>query len=139
MLKLEQILRKTPKDRVKRARDGCRVVSAKVGKTKKGNKILRAVLQDVNSPTTTRKGQPYKHKAYIKTIVPGTKLSKSNVKVSCDCDDFWSHWEVALHKKGAADIKHSNGKLPTETNPRLVPGVCKHLYKLGRYILNKNM
>jgi hypothetical protein len=66
----------------------------------------------------------------VEAVEPGTRLHKGNIKVSCTCDNFWSNWEVALHKKGAADIIHSNGKKPTVKNPTMLAGCCKHLFRL---------
>lgn len=52
----------------------------------------------------------------------------SHVEVDCECKahPFWGG-EVALHKRKAAQIVRSNGKLPTVRNPRLQPYGCKHM------------
>jgi hypothetical protein len=52
------------------------------------------------------------------------------LKVSCDCEFFLYVCEVALHRYGSADIIHSNGEFPYETNPRGIPMICKHLVKI---------
>lgn len=60
--------------------------------------------------------------------------SKLHCKVSCSCEDFMYVHEVANHDKGAADIDYSNGELPVVKNPKLRPGLCKHLYKLYQQV-----
>lgn len=51
-----------------------------------------------------------------------------HVEVSCNCPDFCYTWEVALHRKGAARIIHSNGEPPDSRNPSMLAGCCKHIY-----------
>lgn len=51
----------------------------------------------------------------------------SKVWVSCDCEYFKYHCEVADTRRGSSDVIHSNGKYPRETNPRGVAHVCKHI------------
>lgn len=63
------------------------------------------------------------------------RLSKGQIKVSCSCEDYWSTWEVALKKQGAADIRYSNGKTPRVKNPAMIPGCCKHLFRFLQNIL----
>jgi hypothetical protein len=53
-------------------------------------------------------------------------------------NDFWSCWEYALSKRGAARIEYSNGEAPIEKNPQLIPGCCKHLYYLAQTLIEKN-
>ena len=50
---------------------------------------------------------------------------------SCDCEAFLYWCEVALHAKGAAAIKFSNGEAPDTRNPRKLPMICKHLIELA--------
>ena len=64
---------------------------------------------------------------------------KRQVIVSCSCDDWTFFWEFACNKKGAARIEYSNGEPPKEKNVNLVPGCCKHLYKVGTYMIEKGM
>lgn len=61
--------------------------------------------------------------------------TKGNVQVSCSCADNTFRWEVANTKKGASEIEYSNGQAPIMTNPRNNPGLCKHLYVLGKLAL----
>ena len=71
-----------------------------------------------------------KYRCTVEGVNPGERLSKGNVKVSCECPDYWATWEVALKRQGAADIHFSNGDRPLVKNPSMVPGCCKHLYRL---------
>ena len=55
---------------------------------------------------------------------------KLHCNVSCSCPDFMYRHEVALNRRGAADIEYSNGEMPTTTNPELRVATCKHLIAL---------
>ena len=54
--------------------------------------------------------------------------NRNKVWVTCTCEYFKYHCEVANHRRGSSDILESNGKLPRITNRRMVSHVCKHLY-----------
>lgn len=69
----------------------------------------------------------------------GTLMACPAVKVSCDCDRFTYTYEVALAKQGAADIQRSNGQLPMTTNPRMIPGCCKHIISVVKYIYRNGL
>lgn len=47
--------------------------------------------------------------------------------ITCDCEYFKFHCEVADTRRGSSDVIHSNGKYPREKNPRGVAHVCKHI------------
>ena len=47
--------------------------------------------------------------------------------VSCTCEWFLYHCEVALWTKFSSDIIHSNGQNPSITNPRRIGIACKHI------------
>lgn len=51
----------------------------------------------------------------------------AKVWVSCNCEYFKFHCEVADARRGSSDIVHSNGKFPRITNSRGVAHVCKHI------------
>lgn len=55
------------------------------------------------------------------------KGATSKCIVSCSCEYFKYHCEVANARKESADVIYSNGKYPRETNPRGVSHLCKHL------------
>lgn len=52
------------------------------------------------------------------------------VKVGCSCPDHLYRWEYALTRRGASYHTYSNGEPPVDTNPKLIPGVCKHVVAL---------
>lgn len=60
-----------------------------------------------------------------------TDLWNKPVWVSCNCEDFGYKCEVALHKFGATDILYSDGSFPQETNPKMIPMACKHIYAMA--------
>jgi hypothetical protein len=55
------------------------------------------------------------------------KGANAHVWVSCDCEYFLYHCEVADQRKGNTDIEYSNGRWPKETNPRGIAHLCKHI------------
>jgi len=57
----------------------------------------------------------------------GKRGPESLAWVSCTCEWFLYHCEVALWAKRSSDIEYSNGFKPEITNPRMVPLVCKHI------------
>lgn len=52
------------------------------------------------------------------------------VKIGCSCPDHLYRWEFALTKRNASYITYSNGEPPLDTNPKLIPGCCKHTIAL---------
>lgn len=53
--------------------------------------------------------------------------TETPVWVSCSCAYFLFHCEVADAESDNSDIKYSNGKGPSITNPNHVAHLCKHL------------
>lgn len=49
-----------------------------------------------------------------------------SVKVDCDCARFLYVWNYALLEHDAAIRDRTNTEPPVVTNPREVPGICKH-------------
>ena len=128
---MRQIMSKTPSNR----RAGAQQV-----------KILEAKLRAVNDhplilfkmrSTLNKSGVEDKASKFNKYITTVEVMPKGFVKLSCSCDDFLFNWEVALHKKDAADIEYSNGKNPSDKNPTFIPGCCKHLYAAGEFLIEK--
>ncbi len=68
------------------------------------------------------------HKLWIKLYGPGDSRSSEQCVVSCDCENYLFHHEVANTSYDSSVIEHSNGAYPSETNPNMMPGLCKHLY-----------
>lgn len=73
------------------------------------------------------KGETGRYKTYI--VLKGPVKTTTKAWVSCNCPFFLYHCEVALAKRGSSSILYSNGKLPVEKNPRLIPYLCKHLVR----------
>lgn len=71
----------------------------------------------------------------LRKIPFGPQLWNSPCWVSCDCEYFMYHCEVALHRFNASDIVYSDGSFPEITNPRMVPMLCKHLYALAPVLI----
>lgn len=131
-----QILANTSRDRILLSREisykfakgdpvpGVRLVKAKVRSTLK-----------VDGTPKPGKGDVYD--VSVKALDPKLLLSKGPVEVSCSCGDFlFKGFEYALMKKGAAKIIYGNGEPPKITNPKLIPGVCKHLAGVLRLLVD---
>lgn len=105
----------------------------KLGRTRLNN---APILRSVSYSTHDHKGLRKKHTPndYVSTI----EVVGKYVVLSCSCDDFWAVWEVALSAQGAARVEYSNGERPIERNPTMIPGCCKHLYRLGTRLIEKN-
>ena len=59
---------------------------------------------------------------------------RKNVVLSCSCPDFLYRHEVALYRKGGAEITYSNGRLPKITNPKYRATCCKHCLAMYLYL-----
>lgn len=118
-----------------------------------GSKSVAVVSDSVrkqrNALVTTTKTRPgpgenryhyHNQRVYpVDRSYTGTLAACPAVKVSCTCERHLYTYEVALWKRGAADIIYSNGAMPNETNPRLIPGCCKHIIQVCRYIFRENL
>lgn len=124
------ILSKTPQSR----RDNSRFVvvkGSKVSRTSYGTlKYVAQTYSTHDAGGKTKIGKPAVYTTMVET-------NGKQVVVECECDDFWAVWEVALNKHKAARIKHSNGEMPIDRNPRLRPGCCKHIFKFGSDLMSK--
>jgi len=65
---------------------------------------------------------------------PDRLVDCKSVRYECDCADHKYRKEVADSLHYISDIKYSNGNMPLETNPGMVPGICKHAFKALMYI-----
>lgn len=68
---------------------------------------------------------------------PGLKPD-TKVIVDCTCPRHAFFYEVANAQAGASFIFRSNGAHPSQTNPGLRVGLCKHSYRLMAYLLRKS-
>lgn len=139
MLTIKQILAVTPKLVITGA-GYVRVGSIEKKVSKQGDPIVRGVARCQYDLHGVKKKTVEAHKCSVKGLMgKGTKVHEKYVEVSCDCGFFWSHSEVALHKKGAAQIIHSNGANPVEKNPSMKPYPCKHLHRLLNLVLTRKL
>jgi hypothetical protein len=73
-------------------------------------------------PNLRKKGVPY-----IGPANPPPFTRDTKVWVSCSCEYYLFHCEVADAQEDSSSIKYSNGKAPNVTNPHHIPHLCKHL------------
>jgi hypothetical protein len=128
---IRQILSKTPRSR-RTAAEWVTLKTVKVKKSKDGFPMVLAKTIAKYNNLGVRKTPPPRH-SYVTTI----EVRGKNCIVSCSCDDFWAVWEYALAQRDAAKIEYSNGKHPKEKNPQLLPGCCKHIYKLATTLIEQ--
>lgn len=87
--------------------------------------------------TKGRKVKTVKGKAYDRAAGSGTphylevdyygRGKSAQVWITCDCEYFLYHCEVALWSDESSSIRWSNGADPGITNPSQAPRACKHL------------
>ncbi len=123
-LTLTQILSKTTASRIELSAY-VTVKNLKFGISKKLG-IPKAVAQCYSKEAGKDNRLKIYHYATMIEFYP-----KSKVKVSCSCPDHLYRWEYALARKGASYLTYSNAEPPTTTNPNLVAGCCKHVYRLA--------
>lgn len=128
MLTFPQIVRKTPKLRKENSLF-VRLSTPKFGYTKKGTAF--AAVKSYSTHIKLKDGSVVKHVSPEKYVTVVEFLdNRLHVNLSCSCPDFLYRFEVALNKKGAAQIEYSNGELPTVTNPTMIAACCKHCIAL---------
>lgn len=120
---LTQILRNTTASRIELSANVA-VRNLKFGISKK-LQIPKAIAQCYSRDKGSNgKLQLFKYATMVE-FHPGNL-----VKVGCSCPDHLYRWEYALARRNASYITYSNGEPPTDTNPKLVPGMCKHCVAL---------
>ena len=130
---MKQILQKTPPSRKDKAQY-CVIREARVMDKDYGHIQTTIYKAKVYS---THDAQGNKHRGPRNVYVATVEVHKKQVVVSCSCQDFCFTFEVALSKKKAARIEYSNGELPVDRNPRMIPGCCGHLFKFGSALVAK--
>ncbi len=136
-MQLHQLYAKTAADR-KYLASFVRLSATKIGHTRDGLGFIAAKTQSykrLDSRGFLVPVPPSQRSTYVSTIL--FKDKKLNVKVACSCADNLYRWEYSNARKKAADIYYSNGEPPVSTNPRLIPGMCKHLCALYMKIAHK--
>lgn len=128
MLTLPQIYAKTDELRRRNAQY-VRFLRTKKGYNSKGQGFI--AVQSHSTRTVDKNGKQISGPSDTKYISMVTFIDKKlHVVCSCSCPDFMYRQEVALNKKGAAEIEYSNGELPTTTNSRMITYFCKHLCQI---------
>lgn len=132
MLNITKILKKMPPNwEINSAY--CKIKSYKkiIDKQDK-NPVILAIVYSTHDHNHQKKASPEMHRCYIKGLDGAKKkIYASNVEVSCDCKAFLYWCEVALEDKDASVIFFSNGEMPIVRNPKMIPFMCKHLYRLA--------
>lgn len=130
-LSLTEILRKAQRVDI----EGIPSVAIVKDSVRKQRNVLLTTTKTRPAPGEAKRYHYHNQRVYpVDRKYTGNLASCPAVKVSCTCERFTYVWEVALWKQGAADILYSNGEMPTQTNPRMIPGCCKHLIKIIKYI-----
>lgn len=87
-----------------------------------------------------------RHRGYVRFRKPkrsqkgkNTPLSQLAVEVDCMCPDYRYRWAWANHQKragpiGKGSLNQCKNKAPKHTNPKGVPGLCKHILATRDFI-----
>jgi len=73
------------------------------------------------------------HKFYIERL----SMRGNNVKVDCSCPDFKNTFNTANYSQNA--LYGASSKLPSKRNPKNVPGLCKHLWRVVQELQQKGI
>lgn len=136
-MKMQDILKRTPQSRMQGA-SYCVVKSSKRGRTSYGTVVYSAKVYSTHDHNfVEKKYTPVTHVTTVETNIKEMNPNKRMVVVSCSCDDFKFVWEFALNKRRAARLDYCNGEPPVDTNPRLIPGCCRHIACFSQKLLRK--
>lgn len=102
--------------------------------------VERARKKEVDTVVFTVRVKAHTEKVYYDVVIEfyPTEMNRDVFKkpsidnpvwVKCSCPYFLFNCEYALAKHGSSEIDYSNGKPPVVTNPRMIPMLCKHLFK----------
>lgn len=131
---LPQLAGRTTRDRIDRAQH-VKILQTKTGYDNQGQAYIAGQTTTVRKVDDKGKLVRYKGPKYVTMI---TFIDRSlHCLVSCSCSDNLFRWEVANTKRKASEVEYSNGDDPTTTNPRMNPGLCKHLYAVYVTIKSK--
>jgi len=84
-----------------------------------------------------------RHRGYVKFFRPRNRQQKPlqhlECLVDCTCPDFRYRWAWANKQKGsgavgARSLNQAWNRAPRRTNPKAVPGLCKHVLAMRGYI-----
>ena len=130
-----QLFARTTMDRIERARH-VKLLKTKIGHDADGYGFVAAQTTTVRK--IDEKGRLIRVKNGPKYVTMITFFDKYlHCRISCSCDDNLFRWEVSNTLRKASEIEYSNGDLPVMTNPKLNPGMCKHLVALYQSIRSR--
>lgn len=140
MKTLEQLMSNTPSDAVKRSKEtNARILSVKPSKKKGVDTLVFVVRCKANTETTFYDVVIELYPTEVHKDVFSRPSFKNPAWVQCSCPFFLFNCEYALAKIGSSEIKYSNGKPPVVTNPKMVPFLCKHLYKAAPEVVKQSV
>ena len=122
--------------RKKRAKSDVRARSIRV-KVIDGNEAWAFTYK--SNPSTTGKRWHGFIKFFESDVSSKENAEDLDCQVDCDCLDFRYKWAYADAKQDASSIGGNSlnqciNKPPNKTNPNQVPGMCKHLISLGKFL-----
>lgn len=123
MLTIEQLLKLTHKDTIKRS------IAYKYEPLK--HEKIRTRFHEYVGVTL---GHGRKHITTVSVTDDETSIN-SKVVVDCDCDYFKYNLEVPLAARKSAKINRSEARLTSNTNPEFRPGLCVHLVASLKHII----
>ena len=139
-LSLPQIIKNTPKDPDELNALGVTMVVQKLKKGRVNRKGMKN--KAVSSTTRTDFTVTYEYPPHLRMPPPhihrqlifakdesytGKITRCPEIVLSCTCERHKYKWEFALWRAGAAEVRFGNGAPPDATNPRMIPGACKHI------------
>lgn len=84
-----------------------------------------------------------RHRGYVKFFRPRSRtpvpLHKLECLVDCECPDYRYRWAWANKQRrsgavGPQSLNQAWNRAPRITNPRAIPGLCKHILAMREYI-----
>lgn len=129
-LSLREMLKETtPRTRELMRKGDVRVVSMRKGRT--GKTILTQTVTHHQNKIPTRYKQGIQNEDPI-----AQNFSRSRrIKVYCTCPRFKFAHDWTLHQEEASDLKFSTDEPSLITNPQQLHGVCKHLLKVLKTVI----
>jgi hypothetical protein len=105
-------------------------------------KGMRYIFSCKSFPSTTGQRQ----KGFLEFEKPKNKdipLEDCKLKLGCTCPDFKYRWAWSLSQRGAADVGPDSlsqciNRAPRITNPKNIPGTCKHVLALARFLYGQD-
>jgi hypothetical protein len=149
MKTLEQMMSNTPSDVVDRSRrTNAEVISVKSSRQRGVQTLVFVVRVQAHTEETYYDVVIELYPTEVHKDVFMKPSFKNPAWVHCSCPFFLFNCEYALVRNGSSDfLRHnsktgkvptfSNKKRPDVTNPKLVPYLCKHLYRASPEVVKK--